>query len=160
MQLTQHGVLNKYDGIQPVPPSFGVFQTLGGYASVAARQLALEPSVAGVDRAMSWAFIIKTTNAGLNFKRVFNNGLLTATDTQWNFGVRSVLETGSLNQHCQFSLSTNTTNFLLIQSTKRLLSNRWYFVIVTYSSRTEIISKCSRGHYRHEVHYGYLYWRS
>jgi hypothetical protein len=136
MQFAQHGILGRALIEPPEPPSYNVaqFTTAGtAQAQVPARQLDLEPSVAGVDRPMSWSVWLRCSNVGVTAERVFGNGLTAAGDTQYSLFIRSATESGLLNQHIQFSISTNTTNFILIQSSQRFLKNRWYHVVITYS---------------------------
>lgn len=116
----------------PAPPNYNVMQFGPGNSRVAARQLALEPSVSGVDRAMSWSGWILFSNIGTQNMRAFCNMDPGTAFQQYSFNVLS--QGGSiLNQHANFVMfNTANTSTIAVNSGQKFLRNRWKHVVITY----------------------------
>ena len=117
----------------PIDRNCAVFG-LDAHARVSARQTALEPSNATVDKAMSWSVWLHQHNLGTNATRVFGVQMTGSGNQQY------VLQTlaqdmtpTSRNQRLNFSIFTDGSNFITVESTNRFLRGRSYHVVITYS---------------------------
>lgn len=120
-------------GLPPEPPTYNVTQFGPGNSRVAARQLALEPSVSGVDRAMSWSGWILCNNIGTQNMRPFCNMDPGTAFQQYSFNILDQARADSLNQHANFTLfNTANTGTIAVNSGEKFLRARWYHVVVTY----------------------------
>lgn len=118
-----------------VPPSYDVmaYNTLGtSSGAVSTRQLALEPSVAGADRAMSWSGWINPHNVGTGLFRVFGVNVIATSFQQYSLNIQSQSQ-ATLNQLLSFTIfNTANTAHINIYSTNKLLRARWSHVVITY----------------------------
>lgn len=124
-------------GQVPTPPSFDTLEYLfsaATRANVNTRQVDLEPSVAGVDRARSWSMWVLADNRSMGDQRVFGVARNTDGVQQYSFFLNSQTAATN-NQKCGFTIFADSTgtNFIQIISSKRLLKARWYHVVITYS---------------------------
>jgi hypothetical protein len=119
----------------PIPDFFDVmfFSPNAAYANVSARQLALEPSVSGVDGPRSWSLWVEASNIGTGLFRVFGCALTTSTTQQYALQIQPQSSTDATNQKMRFVLFTDGSNFIFIETTNKFLRNRWTHVVVTYS---------------------------
>ena len=103
-------------------------------AYVAARQTALEPAVAGVDRAMSWSLWLYSSNINTeNAARVFACAYTAAGDQQYSLSINdSDLTDSTQNQKLAFVLFTDLSNTIGIRTTNRFARGRWAHVVITY----------------------------
>lgn len=134
MLLNNNILLRRPDPEPPDPPSFDVLAfNLTGTSSglMSSRQTGLEPSVAGADRPWSWSIWFRASNVGVAAEYVFSNNVTGTGANQYACVLRSATESGSINQHLQFSL-LNGANFIQRISSMRILKNRWYHLVVTY----------------------------
>lgn len=118
--------------IPPAPPSYNVMQFGPGNSRVGTRQLALEPSVSGVDRPMSWSCWLLCNNIGTQTMRAFCNMDPSSAFQQYSFNVFSQ-GNAALNQHANYTLfNTANTGTIAINSGLKFLRARWRHVVVTY----------------------------
>lgn len=120
------------NSIPPAPPSYNVMQFGPGNSRVGTRQLALEPSVSGVDRAMSWSCWLLCNNIGTQTMRAFASMNPSTAFQQYSFNVFSQAN-AALNQHANFTLfNTANTSTIAVNSSEKFLRARWKHVVVTY----------------------------
>jgi hypothetical protein len=120
---------------QEVPTYDVMHYTLGNNsANVAARQTALEPSVAGADRAMSWSVWVSPSNAVIETEqRIFASAFTAANTQQYSLSITaSNLTDPNTNQKLAFVLFTDGSNFITIRSSGRFTKGRWSNVVITY----------------------------
>lgn len=134
--MTQFHSLLADSGVPVVPPSYNVALSSGttGTARVSLRQTTLEPSAAGVDSAMSWSAWIHQSNVRTTAMRIF--GCANTADGNQQYVLQTNpqdFQSSTRNQRLNFTIFTNGTNFITIESTNRFLRNRWTHVTITYT---------------------------
>jgi hypothetical protein len=100
-------------------------------AQLSTRQTALEHGASGVDRAMTWSFWARPSNfvtdGALHILRISE----TASSTAQMTGI--IIQDSSVDGgKFRFTLNTDASNFIYIQSAAPLKKNRWTHVMVTY----------------------------
>lgn len=100
-------------------------------AQLGTRQTALEPSVAGVDRAMSWSVWVRPSNyPSSGAQHILRVSETAASAAQYTLFI--LQESSSDAAKIRFSLNTDASNFIYIQSALVLKRNRWTHIVVTY----------------------------
>lgn len=119
----------------PLPTLYDMmlFDGLLSRGNVSARQLALEPSVTGVDSAMSWSCWMQQSNVYATSQRIFGVAETAANVRQYDFGIqgRDGLNP-ALNNRGQFALFTDNSNFLLVTTTNKIPCGRATHIGITY----------------------------
>lgn len=105
------------------------------YLIVNSRQVDLEPSVAGVDRARSYTFWVRFSNLSVGISpRVFTlSDNLNAAQQVNCFLISQDNQSATTNQKLRFIIFTDNTNYIYIQSENIVLKNRWIHVAITYT---------------------------
>lgn len=98
---------------------------------VAARQVELEPSVAGVDRAMSWSMWIRPSNFPVDGAQRIIAVTETAANTN-QYTCSMLQESATVAGKIRHILFTNATNFIYIESQNPVPRNRWVHLVITY----------------------------
>jgi len=137
MIVNNNILLAQNEPIPDIPASFNVMFFAPGvaHARVSARQLDLEPSVAGVDRAMSWSVWVCASNIYTNTQRVFGSSETAGANQQYALQINDQSLSGAnagINQKLRFVLFTDSSNFITIDSTNIFLRNRWTHIVITY----------------------------
>lgn len=105
---------------------------VGDKADLGTRQVDLEPSVAGADRARSysgWVFLSKVNNPSAN-QYIFNT-----YSTAFQMAVYHVGAVNNTSANCErlrFGIY-NGANFIEAQGTTRIIPGNWYHIVCTYS---------------------------
>lgn len=118
----------------PLPTLYDMmfFNGIAARGNVSARQLALEPSVTGVDQARSWSAWIQQSNLYTTAQRVFGVCETAANNRQYDFGIVGRDALTSTNNKGQFALFTDNSNFLLVTTTNKIPCGRATHLVVTY----------------------------
>lgn len=130
-----HSLLSQ-EGPPAIPASVAVarLDSATSTARVSARQTTLEPSSAGVDSAMSWSCWINQSNVGTQSMRIFGVGMVSSGDQQYVLQTfQQDIQDAAFNQKLNFTIFTDGSNYIAIDSTNIFLRNRWTHVVITYS---------------------------
>lgn len=104
------------------------------WLATSARQVDLEPSVAGVDRARSYSLWLRVTNTSRDQQnRIFGVAENTGNTSGMVFSMIPSSDNTGVGQKYRFRLITSPTDLIYIQSEHVQPRNRWQHIVVTYT---------------------------
>lgn len=136
-QAIFHNLISSNLTPPPIPDFHDVTRFSGtqhSHCNIGTRQLALEPSVAGVDRAMSWSMWLRPSNIINASSRILGAGPTTNSNLSYGLSIQpSSLQSATLNQRLSMALFTTFASAAIsINSSAKILRGRWVHVVCTY----------------------------